>query len=533
MRYIKLLPTAMLAVTVLSCGGQGPLEGPEDALARVGDHFITEEDFRQVFSELSPEQQVSVLDPGGRLSLVDRMINKELLELAADSLELREMDWWKSLYAQADLADRYSAAMAESARSLAADTARWPEENWFVMDIVLMRDSAAAAEVARAWQSEGPSAPDSAAMALAPWSRGGSSFRRLENYVALMPAYLSEKVLDHIDEGVTVARMFDGWAVFRITAREPETPMRVENAIPATMANMVYSEAGLLPRSGAIERFVAGLVAEGGSYVPGEGPWEPGDTLVSYRGGALTAADAAEVFGKLRRNNFLSEPDELARLMPPRPGRRNSDVDLWMYLTGLARLRWQADKALEEGLEADSRLLRMAEVEHLLRTMVIDSLRSVDTPTLESFYTENIQQYTLPERRVVLRADIPASDTAGMSGIASLGDLEAEGDSAIRMSLSPALAEGAFGPLGEEVFDADTSGVHGPVALADTLPLIYFQVMAVLPDSVMELSDIADRVRSDYVSQNVDSRLSEFLMELRDAYDVEIDSTAVKRVDPW
>ncbi|MGM0628380.1 MAG: hypothetical protein ACQETZ_09490, partial [Candidatus Fermentibacterota bacterium] len=206
---------------------------------------------------------------------------------------------------------------------------------------------------------------------------------------------------------------------------------------------------------------------------------------------------------------------------------------LWMYLTGLARFRWQADKALEEGLEADSRLLRMAEVEHLLRTMVIDSLRSVDTPTLESFYTENIQQYTLPERRVVLRADIPASDTAGMSGIASLGDLEAEGDSAIRMSLSPALAEGAFGPLGEEVFDADTSGVHGPVALADTLPLIYFQVMAVLPDSVMELSDIADRVRSDYVSQNVDSRLSEFLMELRDAYDVEIDSTAVKRVDPW
>ena len=533
MRYIKLLPTAMLAILVLSCGGQGPLQGPEDALARVGDHFITEEDFREMFSGLSPEQQVAVLDPGGRLNLVDRMINKELLELAADSLELPEMDWWKSLYAQADLADRYAARMVESARSLAADTTRWPQENWFVMDIVLIRDSSTAAEVARAWESEGPAAPDSTVMALAPWSWEGSSFRTLENYVGLMPTYLSERVMDHINEGVAVAPLFDAWAVFRITVRESETPMRVEDAIPAAMANMVYSEAGLLPRSPSIEGFIAGLVPEEGSYVPTEGSWEPGDTLVSYRGGALTAGEAAEMFGKLRRNNFLSEPSELVRLMPPVPGRRNMEVDLWVYFTGLARLRWQAERALEEGMEVDSNLLRMAEVEHLLRTMIIDSLRSVDSSTLESFYTENIQQYTIPERRVVLRADIPASDTAGISGLASLREVEAEEDSPIRMSLSPPLAQGAFGSLGEDVFEADTSGVYGPIVRADTLPLTYFQVMAVLPDSVIGFSDIAGCVRDDYVSQNADSRLSEFLMELRDTYDVEIDSTAVRRVDPW
>jgi hypothetical protein len=533
MRYIKVLSTAMLAVMALSCGGEGPLGGPGDALARVGDSYITVDDFREVFSELSPEDQVAVLDPGGRLGLVDRLVNKKVLELATDSLELSGVDWWRSLYREADLSRQYAAGMAEQARNLAADTTGRPEENWFSMDIVLVDDSAAAAEVARSWESERPSAPDTSMMALAPWSRGGSSFRTLENYVALMPEYLRETVLEHANEGVSVEPIFGAYAVFSLRTTEPEDPMTVESAIPVMLSNMIYSEAELRPSSRGIEGFIEGLRQEAGSYVPGGELTGSGDTLVTYESGALTAGEAAEVFHRLRRDNFLAEPEELSWLMPPRPTGRNRSVDIWMYLTSLARLEWQAGRAEEEGMEPDTGLLRMAEVEHLLRTMVIDSLRSVDDSVLQRFYTDNIQQYTMPERRVVLRADIPAADTAGVSELASLRDLQAEGDSPIRLSLSPPLAEGAFGAIGSEVFEADTSGVHGPIVQADTLPLVYFQVMAVLPDSVLEAAGIMERIRHDYVRQNADRRLDELIMELRRAYDVEIDSAAVKRVDPW
>ncbi len=533
MRYIKLLPTVILAMGVLSCGGEGPLGGPEDALARVGEQYVTEDDFRTVFSGLSPEEQVAVLDPGGRISLVDRIVNKRLLEMATDSLDLPGLEWWRTLYSRTDLSQQYSATMAQSAREEAADTTGWPEENWFVMDIVLVRDSSAAAEVAESWESEGPTEPDSSLMALAPWSRGESSFRTLQNYVVLMPVYLREAVMAHIDEGVAVAPMFGAYAVFRITTTEAEEPMRMENAVPAMLANRLYSEAGLKPRSRAIERFATGLGQSGGRYVPEERRWDPEDTLLSYRNGAITAGEAAEMFGRLRMNNFLSQPSELARIMPPRPSEGNRGVEVWMYLTSLARLEWQAGRAEQEGMEPDPDLVRMAEVEHLLRSRVIDSLSAVDTSTLEGFYNENIQRYTIPERRVVLRADIPASDTAGISQMGRLRQLEARGDSVIRLSVSPPLDRGAFGPIGEEVFEADTFGVHGPVVQADTLPLVYFEVMAVLPDSVLEFSRITDRIRNDYVMQYAESRLEEIIMELRDAYDVEIDSTAVERVDPW
>lgn len=533
MRYAKVLATAALALAALSCGGEGPIGGPEGSLARVGEEYITEQDFREVFSGLSPEQQVAVLDPGGRLNLVDRLIKKRLLEKEAESSELPGLQWWISVYRDTDLATQYAASIMAEARQQAMDTTRVAESDFFNMDIVLVEDSAAAAIVAGQWADEGPSRPDTSLMALAPWSDQSGSYRNLENYVALMPAYLREATLDRAGEGVSVEPLFGAYVVFDLEVLAAESPMRAEDAIPAIMSEAVYSGADVRPRSAAIRRFARALEVHGRAYRIDEDGVDSADTLVTYSGGALTAGQAARYVNRLRRNNFLSEPSELIAVMPPSPADRGGEVAVWMYLTGLAKMRWQADRAEEQGIEADSSLARMARVEHMLRIRVIESLEAVDEGELDSFWEENRQRYTIPERRSVLRADIPPSDTAGVAGLASLSELEATGDSAIRLSISPPLPRGAFGPIGEEVFTADTAGVHGPVVLADTLPLVYFQVVGIMADSLLPRAQIAERLRRDYVAANAGGAVEDLLMELREEYDVEIDSTAVRAVDPW
>jgi hypothetical protein len=533
MRYCKVLTATALALAALSCGGDGPIGGPDDALARVGEEYITEQEFREVFSGLSPEQQVAVLDPGGRMSLVDRLIKKRLLEMEAESTELPDLEWWRSVYADTDLATRYTESMMAEARQLAMDTTREVESEVFRMDIVLVEDSAAAAAVAAQWVEEGPARPDTSVMALAPWSDARGSYRTLENYVELMPVYLQDTVLDHAGEGVSVEPLFGVYAVFDLEVREAETPMRSEDAIPAILAETVYSGADVRPRSAAIRRFAGAVRTRAGAWDIEEAALDPGDTLVTYSGGALTAGEAALFVNRLRRENFLSEPTELTGIMPPSPSEHGGEVAVWMYLTGLAKMRWQADRAREQGMEADSGLSGMARVEHMLRVRITDSLASAEDAELESFYEANMQHYTVPERRSVLRADIPPSDTAGVAGLSSLGEMEATGDSAIRLSLSPLLPEGAFGPIGDEVFAADTVGVHGPVVLADTLPLVYFEVVRVSGDSVLPRSELGERLRMDYVAANAGGAMEGLLMELREKYDVEIDSTAVRAVDPW
>lgn len=533
MRYGMLITVTALSLNLLGCGGGGPLGGPDDALARVGEEYVTEGDFRQVFETLSPEDQVAVLDPGGRMGLLDRIVQKKLLEIATAGAEIPERDWWTSIYRDASLAESYTGTLLAEARMQASDTTSRLDEGWFELSIVLVDDSSTASDLAADWEASGPFEPDTSVMMLAPWSEGSSSFRVLENYIELMPVYLSDLVLEHIDEGAQAAPMFGEYVVFTVTTREPERPMRTESAVPARLSDLIYRGAEIEPRSREIHRFAQSLSIIGNHYVAEETEFNPGDTLVAYSEGAITAGEAAHFINRLHRNNFLSEPAELGRLLAPTPAAGDRGVAVWMYVTGMAKIRWEAARAAEEGIEVDSGLLSMAEVESFLRLRVIEELAAVDAATLDSFYNANLERYTVPERRSVIRADIPVSDTIAISNLADLGELEVQGDSALHMSVSPLLPEGAFGPLGEEVFAADTTGVHGPLVLSDSLPLVYFQVIQVEPERVRELSEVLDRVQNDYVALNASARMDQLLMELRREYDVEIDSTAVREVDPW
>ena len=82
----RALGVAMILLAA-GCGSR------RETLATVGDRRITRQDFISAFSSMSPSEQVDVLEPGGRLALVDRLIDKNLLEIALESRGAPGSEW--------------------------------------------------------------------------------------------------------------------------------------------------------------------------------------------------------------------------------------------------------------------------------------------------------------------------------------------------------------------------------------------------------------------------------------------------------
>ena len=75
LRYFIAAILAFVLLILSGCGGT-------EELGRVGDQPVTREEFLEVFNGLPAEEQVGVLEPGGRMTLMERIVRKKLLLLA-------------------------------------------------------------------------------------------------------------------------------------------------------------------------------------------------------------------------------------------------------------------------------------------------------------------------------------------------------------------------------------------------------------------------------------------------------------------
>ncbi len=92
MRTLILALIALSLMLVGGCGGQQTADekGEGEGLARVGGQLITHEDFEKELAYLPPFQQREMESPQGKQKFLDRLVEMELLYLAAIDLGLSE-----------------------------------------------------------------------------------------------------------------------------------------------------------------------------------------------------------------------------------------------------------------------------------------------------------------------------------------------------------------------------------------------------------------------------------------------------------
>jgi|WetSurMetagenome_2_1015567.scaffolds.fasta_scaffold00093_38 hypothetical protein len=532
MKTLRMLVPALLVVAAsVSCGRKS------DILARVGEREITVEQYRQAFAALSPEEQVGVLEPTGRLALMDRLITKNLLELALEATPPDSGDnRWISLYEDARLSDDWRGQQYESFFAAGTDTASLLSlTRRFRLRIVLMPDSSSAAAIASAWGRGGNVQPDSTA--LAPWSAGGSSLRTLDGPLLALPSDITEIVGPRAGEGAFVFPVYGAWA-----AAEFDLTGQVSDTLPSGIGTISFlkwmeSRTALEPVSSAIDSFAAGLAVVDGTYRPGVDV-DGATVLVRYEGGAVTAGDIAWLLESMKPDSFfgMEVPEELQAFAPPRPGPAGAGVDIWFYATSIASTRWAASMARSAGLQEDPGSVgAMASVEALLRRSVLSRVPPPDSAVVLDFYQRNRGALLYPERRSVLLAYLPEelSDSLGpvssFDAVETWSPLDEEGDPVP----TPLQVPESFGPMGEAIFSSAEGSFGGPVETGTEGVVAYFQVVEVAPPDTAEASEIWGLLSEAARAEDVEARFAAFVSELRLQYGVEIDSAAVEAVDPW
>lgn len=524
-----------LAAVVLATGcGSKP-----DVLATVGDRQITEQDFEQAFQRLSPSEQVEVLSPGGRLSLVGRLVDKNLLELAVEQMGAPGSDWWVSLYEDAALSsswmqDRFTAYMQEN-----PDMEDFTDlSGTFSLAVILVPDSMSALHALETWGS--PGFPSGLPMALAPWSVGGSSFRRMDGYFWQFPADIEAAFSGHAGTGPFMAPLYGAWAVAELET-EPDA---VLDSVPPGAAvsafeKVLKSELALDPRSRPIEALAGRLAVVDGQYaMPDTSGIDRSEVLAFYAGGQVTAGDIVDLATRTGRWRFFGNPPaELAAFLPPTPSGAGAGIDLWFHVGSVAQARWAAARARSEGV-ADSLLApvaAMAEVEHLLRLNVLDTVGAPDSTEIMAWYESNRDTYMVPERRSALVAYLPVEVADSMGTPESFDELSAWTlvDDAGSPAPTQAQPAEAFGAIADAVFSQSPGVICGPLDMGVSGAKAYFQVVEILPEQPAEPSEIWGVLSDDCRAVRIQGAFDAFMEELGAGIGVEIDTSAVENVDPW
>lgn len=514
-----------------SCGGR------RGVLAVVGGSEITEGDFVRAFDLLSPAEQVRVLEPGGRLALLDRLVTKRVLELSLGSADTSGASFWTALYEDAWLADRWRQAAFSAFR----DSSEIDEEalsRQARLRIVLVPDSTTAARCASEWSSESWSPP--AVTSLAPWSAGGSSYRVLEGPLFALPPDLAGILLPAEGGGPSVFRLYGVWAAAELNLGE-----RIPDSLPHGAADMLAfesllrRESGIRPSSTAIEALSRNMrIGEDGRYTLAEPvPGEPGGALVEWDGGSIEASEVARLLREVRPSAFFDGvPPELEAVAAPSPSPAGPGVDLWFYLTGLARRRWEADMGRASGLDPDTaEVAVMARVEHMLRRNVLETLAPPDSSKVMSFFERHRGELQIPERRSVLIAYVPSETADSLGSVEDFGvvsDWAPAGPDGAPLATPPQPPE-AFGPLAEAVFTAPEGVVTGPLPSSVENLSAYVQVVSIIPAGTADPVEIWPLLEEWAAREALVEAYGAYTSELRSRFGVEIDSSAVESVDPW
>lgn len=509
-----------------------------ESLATVGDRQITRQDFVAAFSNMSPSDQVDVLEPGGRLALVDRLIDKNLLEIALESRGAPGSEWWVSLYEDAALSSVWASSRFAEVMVENPDMADFLYmSGTFSIRVVLVPDSATAVKAKDNWRN--PGFPSDIAMSLAPWSIGGSSHRELEGYLWQFPADLQIAFSEHQGEGPVIEPLYGAWAVAELEL--DSTPAL--DSIPPEAALSAFNlaqrrEMCLAPSSGAISELAGAFgLADGRYYLADTSGLDRSAVLISYSGGEITNGDIIDLVSRTDRWQFFGNPPaEIGAFLLPPPTGMGPGIDLWYFVFSVAQTRWAAAQARAMGMEDETgSIASMASVEHLLRLEVLNGVDEPDSASVIAWYEANTESYMIPERRSVLIAYLPvsAADSAGTpSSFDELGRWALVDSSGVP-SPTPVQPEEAFGAIGGLVFASEPGQLVGPVEFGVEGARAYFEVVDVLPSEPARPEEIWDIIRDDCRAVRIQEAFSSFMSELRTETGVEIDTSAVENVDPW
>lgn len=514
---------AIVLLHLSGCGG-------DQHLGSVDGQPLTREEYFEVFNGLPASEQVDVLEPGGRMALMEKIVRKKLLILAWEE-DPSISSGIEELYAVSFLSDSMFRRIAsEYDPALYTDSLASCGYSGFQLRTVLLDDSAGAATLAERW-SEGDF-DNSIPSVTAPWSAaGGGSYRTLGGPLHRFTA--SFEPLLSLEQGTAhVLPMHGEWCVC-VLELIPGQWTPDDNAASAGL--MVH-----LSRASGEEVFSRGVEALADNVVPSETvliPSGEGDDTPLFAVGTDTVT-VAEVLDMMRvaspENFFGSVPEELGFLAPPRFS-MSPELTLWFYARNLAQRYSMWKMAVEAGIELADGTLDYPRAESVVRERVFRNAMP-DSASVEEWFEANSDMYVLPERRSVLLGYTDSLTAASISYPAEFGDipgLQTVLDSTGAMMPTPPQVQESFGQvLGQEIFQAEPGVLNGPVYLDGELAA-WFEVVRVEPPGVADLQEIFPVVSAAAAMEMFEEGFEELIRDLRTEYPVEIDTAAVVEIDLW
>ncbi|PIE52363.1 hypothetical protein CSA37_06115 [Candidatus Fermentibacteria bacterium] len=511
-----------LAILAAGCGGAGEL-------GSIGGEPVTEEQYLEVFNGLPAEEQVSVLEPGGRMELMERIVRKKLL-LAAWAEDTSVSGPWEELYTVSVLSDSMfrRIAMEFDAESY-IDSLSSTGYSSFSLRAVLFADSSEAVQLAEQWNTG--NFDQTVPSVSAPWSNPSteSSYRFFSGPLhTLTPVFLPLLEMEH--GTAHVLPMFGQWGVGLLELEEGEW-VSDESAPGIGLMNLVGVRSGEKLLAAGIRELAGNCAVSGTVLVPaGEGSSTP----VAVAGtDTITVSDFLEVMEMASPSNFFGGvPEELAAFSPPELT-FSPEITIWFYARSVAQRFALAESASAAGVQIPSGTLDYARAESVVRDRVLKP-SIPDSAEVALWYEQNTDMFVLPERRSVLLGYTEGSlaETAP-SSFEQLDQLQTIVDEDGEMVATPAQFEVSFGEiLGPEIFQAEPGVFSGPVQLDGELAA-WFQVVEIVPSGVAALDEIYPVAVSAAANQIFSEGFETLISDLRSSYPVVVDTAAVVEIDLW
>jgi len=507
----------------LSCGGS------ED-LGSVNGVPITTDEYLAVFNKLPAEEQVAVLEPDGRMELMNRIVRKRLL-LAAWEEDRTVSMGWEDIYRTSMLADSMFNRIGLSYDYQAfTDSLFACGYSGFSLRVVLLDDSAVAEGVADLWNNG--NFDTSISSLSAPWSLvDGSSYRIFNGPVhritaSFLPFLTMETGTAH------VVPMYGEWCtgLLRLTEGEWVYEEGVEglgfmNAISAATGEVLLSK-GISA--------LANCCAPSGTRLV---PVAPGDgqPVVLLGSDTLTVADIVQLMEMADPKNFIGGvPPEIAAFSAPEFV-ISPESTLWFYVKSVAQRYSLAKLSVEQGITLPENALDYARAESVVRSRLLETCVP-DSSQVAAWYENNREAFLLPERRAVILGytdSVSAVESTIPEDFDGLAACQTIVDENNEMVPTPLQVQQTFGSvLGPVIFSSDPGVFTGPVFMGGELAA-WFKVVEVAPPAIASLEEVYPQVVLMAASSMFDEGFNSLLDDLYSRYSASVDTAAVQEIDLW
>lgn len=525
---MRLLLYALSAVTILllitsSCGSSGDL-------GTVAGVPVTTDEYLSVFNGLPAAMQVSVLEPGGRLELMNRIVMKRLL-LTAWGEDVSVSAGWEDLYRISMLADsmfnRIGFAFDQHSYIDSMTVCGFSE---FSLRVVLLDDSTSAAEMALQWNNNDFEA--SVVSVSAPWSLvDGSSYRAFSGSVQRISSSFLP-LLTMTQDVAHVLPMYGEWCVCLLNLTEGDW-ISDDGATSLGFMSAIANEAPYTVLSSGITILSDNCTVSGTRIVPmGDGNQEP---LILFGENVLTVADVLDIMKMADPINFPGEVSLEIAVFSPSEILVNPETTLWFYVEKIAQKYALFSLAEETGITLPENALDFSRAESVIRTRVLEA-SIPDSAGVAAWFEQNSEVFLIPERRSVLLCYTPQStmnDSITVSDFDELEECQTIVDQNGDMVPTPPQVEQAFGSvLGPAIFAADSGVFSGPFQTDEEL-VAWFKVVEIVPAETALLEDIYPQVEMIAASVMFSSEYDNLIDDLYTGYSVTIDTAAVAEIDLW